>query len=41
VVADLSSVALLFSQDTTRRQNPSTEQKCKQVEAPGPRIDLI
>jgi hypothetical protein len=41
VAADLSSAVLLLSLDTARRWNPNTEWKWKQVEDPGPRIDLI
>jgi hypothetical protein len=39
--ADLSLAALLLSLDTVRWQNPSSEWKWKQVEAPEPRIGLI
>jgi hypothetical protein len=41
VAADLSSAVLLLSLDTARRRNPSFEWKWKQVEAAGPRIDLM
>jgi hypothetical protein len=40
-MAELSSAALLISLGAARRWNPSTEWKCKQVEAPGQWIGLI